>query len=265
MLRDAEKKLERLRSYFRELDGALVAYSGGVDSSVIAKAAYDALGAKALAVTIISPAADPAELSTARKVAKYIGIKHLVVEHDELEDEDFCANTPDRCYYCKKSILAVLGKIADEKGLSKVVEGTNAGDLAGHRPGFRAVNEAGARSPLADLGYTKEDVRKIAEYLRLPNAKKPSTACLASRIPHGTRITKDLLEKVARAEAVVRKCGVSQLRVRIFGKIAVIEVLPEDFSKITRNGKKLAEKLKKIGFHRVALDLEGYSTGSLGG
>jgi uncharacterized protein len=263
MPKSAAKNAGRLKEYFTDLKSAVIAFSGGVDSSVLAKTAYDALGKKALAVTIDSPTVDKTELACAKKVAKAIGIKHVILKHDEVENEAFRKNEPDRCYHCKKGILGLLKGYAKERGYEYVVEGTNAEEILGHRPGYKAVKEEGTLSPLAQLGLKKKEIRELAEYLKLPNAQKPSTACLASRIPYGTGITQELLEKVAKAEKIVWSIGVKQLRVRCFGDTAVIETLPEDFPKIARNGKKLAEKLKKLGFLRVTLDLEGYSTGSL--
>jgi uncharacterized protein len=258
-----KKKVERLSAYFRKLDGIVVAFSGGVDSSVLAKAAYDALGKKALAVTVDSPTFEQTELSAAKALAKKIGIRHLIVQHDELENECFRRNEPDRCYHCKKGILSVLKQVAESEGISSVVEGTNAEELLGHRPGYQAVKEEGVCSPLAELGFKKKDIRAMAAYLKLPNADKPSMACLASRIPYGTEVTRELLEKVSEAEAVVRAVGVGQLRVRVLEELAVVEVSSADFPLILRNRDRIVSGLKKLGFSRVVLDLAGYSTGSM--
>ena len=263
MPENSQEKAEILHSYFRRLGSAVIAFSGGVDSSVLAKAAYDALGSNALAVTIDSPTVDRSELATARKLAKKIGISHLIVKHDELQNPCFRINKPDRCYHCKKEMLCVLKKAAIEKGLKNVIEGTNAEEILGHRPGYRAVKEAGVYSPLADLGFKKKEIREIAAYYKLPNADKPSMACLSSRIPYGTEITKELLDKVSRTEAAVRETGVKQLRVRSIGDIALIEVAPEDFDRIIQEGKNISTKLKALGYKRIVLDLNGYSTGSM--
>jgi uncharacterized protein len=265
MPEDAAKRTAKLQSYFSGLKNALIAFSGGVDSSVLAKTAYDALGDNALAVTIDSPTVDASELAAAKKIAKEIGIRHIILKHDELKNPCFARNEPDRCYHCKKEMLSLLKKAAEEQGINAVIEGTNAEEILGHRPGYRAVKEAGVCSPLAELGLGKKEIREMAAYLRLPNAKKPSMACLSSRIPYGTRITADLLDRVSKAEAAVRKeaPGVKQLRVRIIGELAVIEVSSDDFQKIIKNGCAISGKLKALGFKRVVIDLDGYSTGSM--
>jgi uncharacterized protein len=258
-----KKKVERLRAYFRKLNSVVVAFSGGVDSGVLAKTAYDVLGEKALAVTIDSPTVDRTELSAAKALAKKIGIRHLVVKHNELTNECFRRNQPDRCYHCKKGILSVLKQVAEDKDINSVVEGTNAEEILGHRPGYQAVKEEGVFSPLAELGYKKKDIREIAAYLKLPNADKPSMACLASRIPYGTEVTGELLRRVSEAEAVVRAAGVKQLRVRFLGEVAVVEVLSEDFARVLENRGRIVRGLQALGFKRIVLDLAGYSTGSM--
>ncbi len=258
---DAAGKAKKLGSYFKKLDGAVVAFSGGVDSSVLARTAYDVLGKKALAVTIDSPTVDRSELQAAAKLAKDIGIRHIIVKHDELKNPCFRRNEPDRCYHCKKEMLSVLKKAAEKEGISTVVEGTNAEEILGHRPGYAAVKEAGVRSPLAELDYKKKDIRKIAAYLGLPNAQKPSMACLSSRIPYGTEITMELLDKVSKAEAIARSAGVKQLRVRSIGDIAVIEVLRGEQGRILADGGRISKELKALGYKRVVLDLDGYSAG----
>jgi len=263
MTQGISKKAENLKEYFRELEGAAIAFSGGVDSSVLAKTAHDALGKKAVAFTIDSPTVERKELKDAINLAKQIGIRHLVIRHDELKNECFRRNLPDRCYHCKKEMLSVLKKAAVEQGITEVIEGTNAEEILGHRPGYKAVKEVGVRSPLAELGYTKKDIRGIAAFLKLPNAQKPSMACLSSRIPYGTKITKELLEKVSRAEASVRAASVTQLRVRCFDDLAVIEVLEEDYNKVIGDRARITKELKALGFKRVVMDLDGYSTGSM--
>jgi uncharacterized protein len=263
MSKSASKKLNKLKGYFRGLGSAAVAFSGGVDSSILAKAAYDVLGDKAVAVTIVSPTNDPLEIANAKRVAKEIGIKHILVNHSELTNKCFRENKPDRCYHCKKEIIFVLRKTAEKYGIKNVIEGTNAQELTGHRPGYKAVKESKAISPLAELGITKDDVRAIARLMKLSNAEKPSTACLASRIPYGTPITVKLLKKVASAESVIRRLGIKQFRVRCFDDLAVIEVLPDDFGIILENSYDIDSKMNKLGFKRVTLDLAGYSTGSM--
>jgi uncharacterized protein len=265
MKQAGSKNAEKLKEYFRGLDGAAIAFSGGVDSSVLAKTAHDVLGGNAVALTVDSPAVDGKELEDAKELAKSIGIRHLVIKHDELKNPRFARNEPDRCYHCKKEMLAALKKAAAEQGINTIIEGTNAEEILGHRPGYKAVKEANVCSPLSELGLQKKDIREIAAYLKLPNAKKPSMACLSSRIPYGTRITKELLDRVSKAEAVVREeaAGVKQLRVRSIGELAVIEVSPDDFQKIIKNGSAISCRLKDLGYKRAVLDLDGYSTGSM--
>lgn len=265
MAKDAAKGTAKLRSYFSKFESALIAFSGGVDSSVLAKTAYDALGEKALAVTIDSPTIDRTELAYAKKIAKHIGIKHVILRDDELENECFRKNEPDRCYHCKKGIIGLMQEYAKGLGIKAVIEGTNAEEVLGHRPGYKAVKESGALSPLAELGFKKQEIREMAAYLGLPNAQKPSMACLSSRIPYGTMITRELLDQVSKAEAAVRKeaPGIKQLRIRSIGELAVIEVSPEDFQGILEKSSVISGKLKGMGYKRIVLDIEGYSTGSL--
>jgi pyridinium-3,5-biscarboxylic acid mononucleotide sulfurtransferase len=265
MSEKALRNVQQLRDYFKIHSSALVAYSGGVDSSVLAKTAYDSLGEKALAVTIDSPTIDRTELADAKKIAKHIGIKHVILRDDELENECFRKNEPDRCYHCKKGIIGLMQEYAKGLGIKAVIEGTNAEEVLGHRPGYKAVKESGALSPLAELGFKKQDVREMAEYMGLPNAQKPSMACLASRIPYGTRITKELLDQVSKAEAAVRKEAprVKQLRIRSIDELAVIEVPSSDFQEILKRGTAISDKLKRLGYKRVVLDLDGYISGRI--
>jgi uncharacterized protein len=260
---DPDSSYRRLLDCFKTLDSVVVAFSGGVDSSVLAKASFDVLGGKALAVTLISPASDPGEIESAKEVARHIGVKHVLVEYNELDNNDFKSNTPDRCYYCKRELAKKLLQIAGEHGFKSIVEGTNAEDLQGHRPGARALRELGIQTPLADQGFSKSDVRALASRLGLPNAGKPSTACLASRIPYGVVITEVLLSRVSAAESVLRSLGVGQVRVRCFGDVAVIEVMPDDFDIVFNNRQEVSDRLLEAGFKRVTLDLIGYRSGSM--
>ncbi len=260
----AEEKWSMLLRRIKSLKGAVVAFSGGVDSSLLALAAKKALGENALAVTINSPTLAPGELENAQKVAKAIGIRHLVVNHNELANEKFVKNPENRCYYCKSSTIEILEGIAKQRGITHILEGTNADDLKGHRPGYRAVRERGALSPLAEVGLTKSEIRELAERFGLPNARKSAMACLSSRIPYGEKITLDKLRKIGGAEKIVKEIlGEEQVRVRLHNSMARIELgdLKKAFDE-----KKLAqidEKLRRLGFTHVALDLRGYRTGSM--
>ncbi|WP_309492847.1 ATP-dependent sacrificial sulfur transferase LarE [Candidatus Hecatella orcuttiae] len=264
--RQLEEKFEGMLKNLQALKGVVVAFSGGVDSSLVAATAKKALGDRVLAVTADSSTLPPGELEEARKVAEALGIRHRVVKVDELDDPRFAANPPNRCYYCKKQLLEALKKIAREEGLDAVVDGTNAEDLQGHRPGALALREEGVRSPLAEAGITKREVYLLAEMLRLPTAGKPSMACLSSRFPYGERITAEGLRRVAEAEVFIKKTvGVKQLRVRDHQGIARIEVGKEErrlfFDEALMD--RVAEGLRKLGYRYVALDLTGYRTGSM--
>lgn len=243
-----------------------MAFSGGVDSSLVAAAAKMALGDRALAVTADSKTLPLGELEEARKVAEAIGIRHKVIKVDELENPRFAANPPDRCYHCKKELLTHLKEIATQEGFEAVVEGTNAEDLRGHRPGALALREEEVISPLAEAGLGKAEIRALASALNLPTAHKPSGACLSSRFPYGEKITLERLERVAAAEETIKRLvEVGQLRVRDHGDVARIEVSPEerclffDGSLMDR----VAGELRRLGFVYVTLDLKGYRTGSM--
>jgi uncharacterized protein len=244
-----------LSDYFKGLSSVLVAYSGGLDSAVLAKAAYDALGVKAVAVTFDTPTIARHELADAVETAKNIGIQHVIEEYRELSDEGFRSNPPDRCYHCKKMMADMLLKLAAARGLKCVVEGTTIDELEGHRPGYKAVQDAGVRSPYVELGLSKDDVRAYAREYGL-NQDQPSTTCLASRIPVGTEVTDELLAKIEAAEDYLRCLGLTQVRVRVEGEDARIEVCREDFGLVVGHSGEIVEELP---FRRVTLDLRGYS------
>ncbi|WP_193570820.1 ATP-dependent sacrificial sulfur transferase LarE [Halorubellus sp. JP-L1] len=263
---DLAAKLDAMRADLGERDGVLVAFSGGVDSSVVAAVAHDALGGDAVACTAKSETLPDAELSDARRVADEIGIEHDVVEFSELDSPDFVANDGDRCYHCRTMRLGRMFERASERGIDVVCDGTNASDAdGGHRPGLQAVDELDAFSPLLEHGFSKEDVRAAADEYDLSVADKPSMACLSSRIPTGIEVTEERLSRVEQAEAALREWGFSQFRVRDHDGLARIEVGPEeldvaldaDFARAVR------ERLTEIGFEHVTLDLHGYRTGSV--
>jgi uncharacterized protein len=256
-----ERAIDSLLNWFKDKGSVLVAFSGGVDSSVVAALAKMALGDKAMAVTAQSTTLPPWELREAKKIAKEIGIKHLITKVDELRDPSFAKNPPNRCYFCKRELIAELKRIANERGIRTIVDGTNASDLRSHRPGVLALEEEGIRSPLAELGVRKDEVREIAKHLGLTTAEKPSMACLASRFPYGFAITRERLKRVARAETFIRELtGVKQLRVRYHGDVARIEVGRNE-RELLLNEKVMDvihEKLRSLGFRYVTLDLFGY-------
>ncbi|MBS1263159.1 MAG: NH(3)-dependent NAD(+) synthetase [Methanonatronarchaeales archaeon] len=255
----------RIVEAFRDRGGAVVALSGGVDSSVVAALSNMALGPRALAVTADSETLPPGETEEAERVASEIGVRHRVVEFSELEEPGFADNPEDRCYHCRRGLIRNLRRIAEEEGIGTVADGTNADDLGGHRPGFEAVKEEGVFSPLVEYGVTKDEVRRIARALGLSVAEKPSLACLSSRIPYGEEITEEKLEKIARAEEFLnREYGFEQLRVRMHGDdLARIEVSPAERGVVAENVDEIAVKLKHAGFLYVTMDLQGYREGAM--
>lgn len=260
----AAEKAERVRDQLAGAGRVLVAYSGGVDSTVLAALAHDVLGDRMLAVTADSETLYPGEADEARAIARARGWRHLIVRRSELGDPAFASNPGDRCFYCKDDLYRTLAEVARARGLDAVADGTNASDLKGHRPGFVAVQRNGVLSPLVDAGMTKEEVRDVARGLSLPNAEKPALACLSSRFPQGQLITLGGLDRVARAEAVLRRLlDAGQVRVRDKEGVASVEV-PRDL--VVRAGVLRAELVREfsaMGFSDVSIDPDGYRSGSL--
>ncbi|AEM78308.1 LOW QUALITY PROTEIN: hypothetical protein Thewi_0878 [Thermoanaerobacter wiegelii Rt8.B1] len=263
---EIKEKLRKLQEYLSRLDNALIAFSGGVDSTFLAKVSYDVLGNRVLAVTATSPMHPKSELKEAVELAKKIGLPHLVVEfNDILEIEEFKKNPLNRCYVCKSNLFSRFKAIAEEKGFKYILEGTNADDVSDFRPGRRALKELGILSPLLECGIKKEEIRILSKEMGLPTWSKPSYACLASRIPYGEEITYDKLSMVEKAEEDLRDLGFSGFRVRYHGDIARIELPKEQMKRIFEEGirEEVVKRIKDAGFKYVALDLEGYRTGSL--
>jgi len=257
-----------LIEWYRSVGGpVIVSFSGGVDSSVVLATAVLALGSNnVVAVTALSPTYPEEDFLWAKKIAEIFNVEHILVESSELSDPNFIANPPNRCYFCKKSLAKELLKVAEKYNAKAIVDGTNASDISSHRPGYLAFRESGVRSPLAEIGFTKEEARILAKALNLPNWDKPPMACLASRIPYGEPITIEKLNRIAKAESIVKKLtGVALVRVRDHGYIARIEVARNERGKFFSEDimDKIAEELQKLGYRYVALDLYGYRSGSL--
>ena len=259
------EKLEQLKALFQETEQAIIAYSGGVDSTLVAKIAYDILGDKALAVTAMSPSLLPEELEDAKIQASIIGIRHQVVETHEMENPNYTSNPINRCYFCKSELHDTLKPLANKLGYPYVIDGVNADDLHDYRPGIQAAKERGARSPLAEVGVSKVEVRQISQYLGLFWWDKPAQPCLSSRFPYGEEITVTKLQRVGRAEIYLRKLGWNNLRVRSETDTARIELPPEQIQDFIVNTdlKSVVSAFQEFGFIYVTLDLEGYRSGKL--
>jgi uncharacterized protein len=260
-----EQKWEHLKALLHEMNLAVLAYSGGVDSSLLLRAASEVMGPRLIAVTAVSETYPAGELQSAKSFARSLGVTHRTLHTEELASEAFVQNSPDRCYYCKKELFEKLRKLADTEGISFVIEGSNTDDLNDHRPGRKAAGEHAVRSPLVEAGLSKSEVRELARGLELPVWDKPSLACLSSRIRYGTRITPLILRTIQKAEDHLRVHGFRQVRVRHHGDVARIEVDCSDFAKLLSSGvaEQITAALKEIGFTYVCLDLAGYRTGSM--
>jgi uncharacterized protein len=260
-----ELKWDRLKALLHTMGSAVLAYSGGVDSSLVLKAATEAAVSPLRAVTAVSETYPAGELASAQEFARSVGVTPLILHTEELSSEEFLCNSPDRCYYCKRELFGKLSRIAEQEGIPFVLDGSNADDLSDHRPGRRAALEFSVRSPLQEAGFSKADVRELARSLGLPVWDKPSLACLSSRIPYGTRITTEILQTIQTAEDILHAFGFHQVRVRHHGNTARIEVGHDEFRLLLSEGlaKKITISLKELGYTYVCLDLEGYRTGSM--
>lgn len=259
-----ERKLNVLKEVISDCGSILIAFSGGADSTFLLKVALDVLPKnKVLAVTADSPTYPKEELLFSRNVAKILGARHRIIKTNELREKKFACNPVNRCYFCKSELFSRLKSIAAKLKLNVVADGTSISDKSDFRPGSLARQELKIRSPLSEAGLAKEEIRKLSKDMGLGTWDKPSLACLASRIPYGTRINPDLLEQVDRAEAYLRSLGFRQVRLRHYNGLCRIEVSKEDIRRLITKRVQVVDRLKKIGYNYVTVDLEGYRTGSM--
>jgi len=259
-----QQKFSRIKRSVSRYGSCLIAFSGGVDSTLLLKIASLALPKdKILAVTANSPTYPKEELLFSQNIASRFGLRHKIIKTDELKDKKFISNPINRCYFCKRELFTKLKKIAKKNKLNFVLDASNASDKLDFRPGSIAKGELGIRSPLQDAGFTKEDIRSLSKQLGLGTWDKPSLACLASRIPYGTQISEGSLERINQAEAYLRKIGFRQVRLRHYNRLCRIEVSKSDIPRLVSKRKQVVDKLKNLGYNYVTIDLEGYRTGSL--
>ena len=266
MSSELKTKTEKLKGIFQSMGKVLVAFSGGVDSTLLLRVAQDTLGSKnVLAVTALSPLYPQRELAAVKKLVETLGVKHRLIELNELEIPGFSKNPPNRCYYCKSKLFEELLHIAKEEGIHFVAEGSTLDDDQDHRPGRTAIQELGIRSPLKEARFTKMEIRELSRTLGLPTWDKPSFACLASRFPYGEEITGEGLRMVDEAEDFLFGLGFKQVRVRHYGNLARIEILKEEMARLMDGSlrEKVVSHLKEIGYRYITLDLQGFRSGSM--
>ncbi|MFU8771396.1 MAG: ATP-dependent sacrificial sulfur transferase LarE [Anaerolineales bacterium] len=258
-----ESKFADLSQTIHSMGSVVVAYSGGIDSTLLLKVAHDCLADRALALTAVSSSFPSLELDEAKSIASYIGAQHILIDTFETEDPRYQENTPNRCFFCKHNVYDEIVRYAQQHGFRYVIDGTNADDVGDHRPGRKAAREHGVRSPLQEVGLSKSEIRHLAQRLALPNWDKPAAACLSSRIPYGTSITVELLSQIERAERLLYEMGFRQLRVRHHGQLARIELPPDEFVRLLSLRDEIIVPFNNLGFQYVTLDLVGFRSGSM--